>query len=193
VQKLTISDATGNRWSPFLDFVKQDFNWTSNGVVEFFGALWPGEQAWKLNVEVVRTAKFAPEQLWEVAVPLPRPGIVNPLTNVWETIKLLSIASPETDHTGDYKWAAKWWGANKSKVYSLALSVDAKPKGTRLSVVRSLDEQGREIKVVQHGNQDSKNQAIFFIPPDDAAEARFTLALQNSRFVEFLARPQFVD
>src|SRR6185436_13822948 len=60
IKKLTISDATGNRWSPYLSFSGPDaWNWTTNGVVEFFGALWPSEQAWKLQLELL-TADGSP-------------------------------------------------------------------------------------------------------------------------------------
>ncbi len=63
VQKLTLSDATGNRWFPYLDFVNQNFDWATNGTVEFFGGLWPGENAWILEVECVRTAGFPTDEL----------------------------------------------------------------------------------------------------------------------------------
>src|SRR5436190_1755828 len=63
VQKLTISDATGNRWSPYLESVNQNFDRATNGMAEFFGALWPGENAWKFDVEFVRTAGFSADEL----------------------------------------------------------------------------------------------------------------------------------
>jgi hypothetical protein len=180
-----------------LDFVRQDWNWATNGVLEFFGALWPGETAWRLKAEIVRTAGFKPEQLWEVTVPLPPPGIVTPLTNSWGhdgmNVQLASIGSPQTEHPGDFKWVARWWGEDKAKVYSLALNVDPKPTATRLSVIRCVNQRGDETKIAQHGSQDYNNQAVFFKPAEGATEARFTFAVQRSRFVEFLARPEFVD
>jgi len=41
VQKVIISDATGNKWFPYLDFENQRFSWARGGQVEGFGALWP--------------------------------------------------------------------------------------------------------------------------------------------------------
>jgi hypothetical protein len=198
IQKLTISDATGNRWSPYLNFTDRNvWNWATNGVAEFFGALWPGEEAWKLRVEVLRTAGFAPEQLWEVSVPLPPPRIANTLTNNWlhdgMTVTLVSVASPQTDHPGDFQSVGQWWGEDKKKVYSLALRIDPKPGGNRLSFVRCADERGREAKMLNHGSPDSDKQAVFFKPEDGANEARLTFAVQRSRFVEFLGRPEFVN
>ena len=196
VQKLTIADATGNLWSPYLDFLKQDFDWTTNCTVEFFGALWPGENAWKLDAEFVRISGFNPDELWEAPpMPLPGPGLVTDLTNSWQhdgvTVQLVSVASPNTDHAGGFKWIAKWWGEDKSKVFSIALQISPELKNRRLSVARVLDQDGREVEVVQHGNQDYPQQALFLKPVEAARELRLTFALQQSRFVQFLARPEF--
>ena len=109
------------------------------------------------------------------------------------TIGLVAVASPETDHAGDFQWIAKWWGEEKKKVYSLALTVDPKPKGKRMTTAGCVDQAGREVRIVNQGSQDSDKQAVFFKPNDDATEVRLTLAVQRSRFVEFLARPEFVD
>lgn len=196
IQKVTLSDATGNCWSPHLDFVEQRFNWASNGTVHFVGALWPGEEAWRLQVEVVRSAGFAPGEVWEVPLTLPVPRMVNTLTNSWErdgaVVTLVALASPETDHVGDFRWTAKWWGSEKSKVYSLALSFHSEARGKRLSVIGCTDQDGATVKLMSHQNQDSDQQAIFLRPSKDATELRLTLALQRSRFVQFLTQPNFV-
>ena len=198
VQKLTLSDATGNRWSPYLDFVKQDFDWTTNGTVEFFGALWPAEQAWKLRCELARISGFQPEQIWRASLPLPAPGTVTTLTNDWQrdgqTISLVAVASPDTDHAGDFKWVAKWWGEDRDKVFSLAIKATPKLQGQRLIVLNdAADSNGQEVKIVQHGSQESSAQALFFKPHAGASTVHFTFAMDHSRFVEFMARPQFAD
>ena len=196
IQKLTFSDATGNHWSPYLDFIEQSFSWATNGTAEFFGALWPGEQAWKVRLETLRAAGFTPEDLWEVPLTLPAARMVNTLSNSWDRdsvrVKLVGLASPETDHPGEFKWTAKWWGAEKSKVYSLALSMHSAVKGKRVSFVRCMDQDGAAVKLMSHQNQDFDKQAIFLRPRSSATDLRLTLALQSSRFVEFLARPEFV-
>ncbi|HXT38810.1 MAG TPA: hypothetical protein VN887_02185 [Candidatus Angelobacter sp.] len=197
IQKLTISDVTGNRWSPYLDFVDQDLDWATNGTVEFFGALWPGEDAWKLEAECVRTAGFSADELWEAPpIQLPAFGQLTDLTNNWRhdgiAIRLIALASPNTDHSGSFKWVAKWWGEDKNKVYSLALKLGPELKSHRLSVVQAVDQDGREIEIVQHGNQDYVEQAVFLKPRPESRGLKLTFALQRSRFVRFLARPQFV-
>jgi hypothetical protein len=197
VQKLTLSDATGNHWFPYLDFVKQDFDWTTNGTVEFFGALWSGENAWKLDVECVRTAGFSAEELWEAPpIQLPAFGQITDLTNNWQNdgvaVRLVALASPNTDHPGAFKWIAKWWGEDKNKVYSLALKLSPDLKSHRLSVVKAVDQDGREVEIVQHGNQDDVEQAVFLKPSPESRELKLTFAIQRSRFIQFLARPEFV-
>ncbi|PYM15648.1 MAG: hypothetical protein DME18_03795 [Verrucomicrobia bacterium] len=198
VQKLTLSDATGNRWFPYLDFVNQNFDWVTNGTVEFFGALWPGEQAWKLDVECIRTGGFSADELWETPpIQLPAFGQLTDLTNHWQhdgvTAQLVALASPNTDHPGQFKWIAKWWGEDKNKVYSLALKLSPELNGRRLTVVRAVDQGGREVEIVQHGSQDNAEQAVFLKPPPESRELKLSFALQRSRFVRFLARPGFVE
>ena len=75
VASLTISDATGNRFGP-LDisvFPLFDGPPTLRPTGRF--TLWPGENAWNVEVECVRTAGFTPDELWETpAILLPAPG-----------------------------------------------------------------------------------------------------------------------
>ena len=49
-----------------------------------------------------------------------------------------------------------------------------------------------EARLVEHRNEDSAEQALLLKPAEDAGELRLTFALQRSRFVQFLARPEFV-
>jgi hypothetical protein len=106
---------------------------------------------------------------------------------------LIALAAPNTDHAGDFKWLAKWWGDDRNRVYSLALKTEGDFDRWRLSVVRAVDQTGAEVMLMQHGNQDYPNQALFLKPDDSARMVRLTLALQKSRSVQFLARPHFLD
>ena len=168
VQKLIISDATGNNWFPYLDLMKKRMNWARGGQVEFFGALWPGEDAWKLDVEVVRADRFPSEDLVTFELPLPKAGLLSMLTNEWThdgvTLRLKSFASPEVDHPGSSKWIGKWWGEDKGQVYSLVVELAPDLKGQRLSLVTANDEAGESVPLLQHGGQDYKEQAFFFKP-----------------------------
>jgi len=54
-----------------------------------------------------------------------------------------------------------------------------------------MDQNGTEGKLMQHGNQDGDRQALFLKPSDEATSGRLTFVVQRSRFVQFLARPEF--
>jgi hypothetical protein len=196
VQKVILSDATGNRWFPYLNLVKHNFTWAKGGQVEMFGALWPGEAAWKLDVEAVRIKGVPPEDLFHLETTMPDPGTVLALTNVWKhdgvTVKFVALASPNTDHTGDLKWTGKWWGEDKDKVYSLVLETEPEMKGQRLQLVSALDQGGREVGIQEHRGQDDSRQAIFLYPEKNAESLTLTFSLTRSRFVQFMARPEFV-
>lgn len=196
VQNLTIRDATGNKWSPYLDLDGTDFTWARGGHVEIFGALWPGEDAWKLDVEAVRTGGFTNEETWTTEVVLPTPSAVDAHTNSWKrdgvTVKLASLASPNTDHPGNMKWIAKWWGDKKDETYSLCLAVKPGLRGHHIIVLGAKDQSGHDVTIVRHQNQDGALQAVFFRPDKDAKTVQFTFALPKSRTVHFLAKPRRV-
>lgn len=195
VQKLTISDATGNNWFPYLDLVKQRHNWARGGQVEFLGALWPGEQAWKLEVEIVRSGRIPEQDLLTIEVAVPKPGLISRISDQWThdgvTLKWGGLASPETDHPGNLKWTGKWWGEEKEQVYSLVIALVPGLEGQRLSLVRSIDPGGEPVELLEHRGADYHEQAFFLKPAPNAATLRLTFALTRSRFVQFVARPEF--
>ena len=196
VHRLTFSDATGNRWSPFLNLQETNFTWAAGGTAQIFGALWPGENAWMIDVEVTRTNGFDRAQLWQVAIPLPAPKTVAPLTNAWShdntTVKLIGLASPGTDHSGDFQWLAKWWGEEKDKVYSLAAQMETGAGPRRLALLRGADENGNPVPMLQQHGDGDKNQAFFLKPEADAKVVHLTFALQRGRNFQFLAQPLFI-
>lgn len=198
-QKAVISDATGNRWSPGLAFVKQDFNRATNGPCEFIGALWPGENAWKLDVEFVRTSGFAADEIWESPpIPIPTAGVDTNLGASFQhdgaTVELVGLAAPQTDHPDPFKWIAKYWGnEDKTKIISLAVRISPALDRRRLKLLRAVDQNGNEAKLVAHRNEDYAEQAFLLKPDDEAITLKLIFALQRSRFVQFLARPEFVE
>ena len=65
---------------------------------EFFGALWQGENAWRLDVECVRIGGFKAEELWEPPpIQLPAFGQLTELTSSWQhdglTVQLVALAA----------------------------------------------------------------------------------------------------
>ncbi len=197
IQTLVISDATGNEWSPgWGPGPSVGFNWTSNGVVEFLGRLWPGENAWELHVEAVPTSGFTASDLWEVAVPLPGSGSVTALTNSWKheggRVQLAAIGGPEADLGGEFRGLA-WRGSEQSGVYSLAWKKDPTGGGGSLALIGGRDQNGKDLRVLRPPGQEGSDRVVFFKPAEGATMVRLRLGFIRSRFVEFLARPEFAD
>ena len=72
-QKAEIFDATGNHWSPFWYKERAHFA-DSIFHIRFFGALWPGEEAWKLRVSFQKNAGFSDGELIRFELPVPIGG-----------------------------------------------------------------------------------------------------------------------
>ena len=198
VREIAISDATGNNWRPSLDLTGQDWNWATNGTAHFFGNLWPTENAWKLRVEVIRDSGFPPEDQWELSLRLPMRGELYALTNRWqhndEAVQLVALGSPKAEHTGAFKPLGSWWYDGRNEVYSLALSAIPATEDQIVTMVRGVDQNGEEVKSVgQSTVLPTGERVLFFKPETSAIDIKLTLALQRSHFVEFLARPEFLN
>jgi hypothetical protein len=186
-----ISDASGNRWAPFL----QPESLTPAGSqydLSWVGGLWPGEPAWRLRFEFSRTAGFAPEELWTVrGLRVPQPTEIltldNSTTNQAATLSLVAFTGADADQPGDLKWLMEKGEPR--------LSIRAAPvlEGWRLSLVSIVDDHRRPVDT--HPSADwgwTKGQLVFGLKlQPGAASVDCTFALHQSRFVEFLARPEF--
>ena len=225
IEKLRISDATGNAWFPILETFTPDTNRTNQSrpagsVARFFSALWPGENAWKLEGEFVRTGGFSPGEIWESPMlAIPAFGVDTNLNARFErdgvTVELAGLASPGTDLPEHFGRMAEIEGKDRGKIIALAIRVSPELKGRRLSPVRAVDQDGNEVRLVAHRNwfeaerfwESSTNvfemveprnsgptqQVLLLDPGDRARQIQLTFALQRSRFVQFLARPEFVS
>jgi RNA polymerase sigma factor (sigma-70 family) len=75
VVALDLADATGNHWHAIQSAGKDLYRTNeTDGAVrsEFYGALWPGESAWKLRTELQRVADFREHELLRITkVPIP--------------------------------------------------------------------------------------------------------------------------
>jgi hypothetical protein len=198
VQKVILSDAAGNKWFPYLDLEKKGLSWAKDGRVEFLGALWPGENAWQLDVELSPIGGLQAEDMFSFETALPAPSTIIALTNEWShggtTVKFIGLASPNTEHSGDLKWTGKWWGDEPEKVYSLVLTAKPGLQKQRLRLVSALDQTGADVKFLEHRRWDYSDQALFFKETSDHAieKVRLTFSLTSSKFVQFRARPDFV-
>ncbi len=198
LHKLTISDATGNRWSPYLNRLQRGGPaWTTNGVAQFVGALWPGEAAWKIELQALRGADFATEEGWSVPpISLPNPATHDDLTNRFQlgdvSIQVANILAPAVEVTNSWRWIVRYWGQEDS-VYGLGVKFDGEMGDRRLVVVDARDQAGNEFKLVEHRGADYPEQALFFQAPSGATELRLKLAFPELKEFEFIARPEFVN
>lgn len=168
-------------------------------VFGFTGALWLEEPAWKLKVEVSRTAHFPPAELWIVKhVPVPAPGRISEIsahTNMYgEEIELLSLSSPNTSIE---ELRIRLPDANLHARTPFPLS-DA-----HLTLVEVRDDQGQKVEThgLRTGSSTGGRGATlrqmdyrFGINiPDGAKTLDVTFAFSQSLYVEFLAKPVMAE
>ena len=186
-----ISDATGNHWTPW-DYIASPK--PRNGLAEliFRGALWRGETAWKLRYEFSRTTGFEPDEIFTFSgVEVPGPDQVITLDNATVVdgtkVQLIAVSGEAAEQPDRLKHFAMTNSAN------ISISVRLMPRDKRLSLVRIVDQNGREAKVAVGADVKYPERVFGFRPAEGARQLSFTFALHKSRYVDFLARPQFVD
>ena len=159
----------------------------------FMGALWPGEAAWRIKAEFSRATNFPPEELVTVAgIPVPESKDVialNLTTNIaGGQIKLLFISGAEQEQPGNLKWS----GFHDRVNLSVRTDLPAEPI-RRLRMVKITDDGGLAVKdLMGHGDANGLQATYGFAPHESARFLTITFAVPASRFVEFLARPDFL-
>ena len=156
-------------------------------LVEFDGALWPVETAWKLKVELSRAADFNASELYTVkAVPLPAvpgtPGRTNLQATV-EGLSLLGLRLERAYPAGPFPPGLFQHNAVASLETASAI------EGTRVTLVRAVDDRGRPVlhQPGSSGNNTVHRYELRLAP--GVTHVDFTFAIHRSRFVEFLSRP----
>jgi hypothetical protein len=162
----------------------------------FTGALWPDEPAWKLKVEITRSASYPAEELWTIkGVPVPKVGEVtevNAKTNIYGAqIEFTGVSGPDARLPLD--WQGRMPYANIHARSPIPMS------DTYLKLVEVRDDQGR--KIAQRGMHSSSstsgrgatlresNHGFGIEIPGDSKTLDITFAFTRSRYVEFLAKP----
>lgn len=198
IHKITLSDATGNRWSPFLDPLRSSRSrWVKDGAAEFGGGLWPSEDAWRIELQAIRTAGFDPESIWQVP-PIAMPGAnsFNDLTNEFTlgktTIQIANILAPDVQVTSRWQWHVRYWGDEKS-VHPIGMECKDL-QNRRPIILEARNESGADFKIISHQNVDHEMQSIFLQPPvEGARELHLKIAFPPLKKFEFFARPEFVE
>lgn len=164
--------------------------------VDFEGALWLEETAWKLEVDLARTGDFPADELWFIkGAPVPQPGdleIMRAITNLhYVELEFLGVSGAKTVLPADY--AAIQPHAN------LHVRTPHPLDGVRLALVEVRDDQGRKLatqgstartSMGGRGNTPREMLHGFAIEiPEDAKSLDITLAATRIVSVEFLAKP----
>ena len=192
-----VSDATGNHWRSHPD---SRYSGTEDGEVRsgFLGALWSGESAWKIGVEFRRVAEF-PES---------------------ELLRISRIRVPAADEFYEPRTQYQWNGANvevgvvigtnvdwdrihqfnvdrKRGCITVALTGRILSRNRRLTFLAATDQQGRAVNLAAPVNEPgirsdgtSRPYSFIFEVPEGAQELNMVVAVSQSRFVEFLAKPE---
>jgi hypothetical protein len=193
VEKITASAASGETRLPQGNVTA----WRhGKNVFGFSGALWPEEHAWRLKVEVCRTAHFPASELWTISdVSVPGAKQINRVhapTNIYsEEIEFLGLSAPNAKLPEDWTEVGGAANLHARTPYPLL--------GTRLALVEVRDDQGRVLEIGNFARNDNTASrgatlrqtdyafAVKLLPGTKAVTATF--AFSKSRTIEFLARP----
>ncbi len=151
-----------------------------------------------MEAAFVRTSGFSEAELWTLpAIPIPTSGVVTNLNlsteRAGDKAELVGIGAPMAEHPEPFKWIAKYWGQiGQDKVITLTAKFKKQQASSRLKLVEAVDQNGNPAQLISHNNEDYPEQAFLVMVADGAKELRLTLALQQSRTVSFMARPDFV-
>ncbi|HZV35714.1 MAG TPA: hypothetical protein VFB72_14160 [Verrucomicrobiae bacterium] len=184
-----ISDATGNSWIPFANVLSERHK-DGLDYFSFEGALWPGEAAWKLRFEFSRIADYQPNEVFTfsgITVPGATQVInLDSTTNIAGSIlRLVAITGEKAEQPGNLKWSTV-----KNRV-NISIRATPFPTGYRLNLLKVTDETGREAKIKREPDWNPPERVYGFKTPEGAKQLSFTFALHKSRYVEFMARPEF--
>ena len=190
VQAYELSDATGNVLSRPLS--SSPGNWASPvtlmGEYRFVlpGTLWPGENAWRLKLELKRKAGFPPEDVTTFGkVPVPAAGTISttPIMNMAGGMRVVLTKFGGNGAIIAYGLTTQIGGAE------IEVELPDHPEGVTVDLVKLTTDAGDELKATR--NDWSPFGHIFHLPaiPTNAKTVDLTLVVQKTRTVEFLVKP----
>ena len=177
-----VSDATGNKAR------NTSLGWGSyeDGYFTFEPGLWPSESAWKLRCEIKRVKGFAPGETFTFrGVPLDRLDVTNRLgwaTNVGGvrvTLDHVFRRAPNTNSS---------WSSHQ--VSQVQFSTAGLTHGVHLDLVSAQTDGGTNLEAGSWSSSGGWRTYSFRKIPFAAKTADFTFAVQRSRWVEFMVRPE---
>jgi len=183
VAGVELTDATGNTAHAYRSAAS---SLEGQPVFGLSAALWPDEPAWKLRVEFSRIADFAPDERVSLPpIPVPEPD-THSLIHTQMTVQGATFSGKLLAHLAV--------PASIGNIRARAeLVVSLVPvEGLRLRLVRAADDRGRELRHLPGYAETSGAHNFWLELPADARTLDLTFAVTRSRFLEFVARPEFV-
>jgi hypothetical protein len=189
---IEISDATGNKWA-------EEPRWINEGpkgfaTVETHGALWPGEDAWKLRVVFERNEFVVLEHL-----AIPSPDEVSENVRTFGTNGAKFTVAAIIGSRVDIERARQLDKDRVDECVTVNIKGDAYSQLLPMAFLKCLDDQRRELPRAGLSSSltsnlgDGRNGFSFnFKPQPDAKELNLILAVKGNRTVEFLAKPEQV-
>jgi hypothetical protein len=194
------TDATGNNVKGWINR-----NYRNGQSMGYFyqPGLWPDEPAWKVRLEFSRTAGFDAGELWSVTNIPVRMGSEQDVQNYWswgnQNSRRTNTAFAETTLNGVHvklfpviEYANQNMGNRGGKALSLILRVNPDPEtsGMRLTTLSVTDDQGHPLQNRGSSWGGGNYQYEFPAPRYAIQSLNVTIALHQSRFVEFTVKPQ---
>jgi hypothetical protein len=195
------TDATGNYVKGWINQ-----NYQNGQPTGYFyqPGLWPDEPAWKVRLEFSRTAGFAADELWSVTNIPVREGSQQDVQSYWsynnQNSRRTNAAFAETTVNGIHvklfpviEYANQNMGNGGSgKVVAVILKTDPDPEtsGMRMTPLAITDDQGHKLNNQGASWGGGNYQYQFPAPRSGTQSLNVTIALHQSRFVEFTVKPQ---
>ncbi len=184
---LTISDATGNRWTGGASS-RQDRG-PGRNALQMSAALPSGEPAYRVGVRLARTAGFGPEELWTVrGLPVPARGKTVKLEReerVGEVLlQVRGLTGPGGTMAGsDISYTSSQAALHLHVVLPTGLPEARRP---RIDLVRVVDDRGRAVRVAGYSSSE-KDYAFDLAVEPGMRTLDATFAVHRPVQVEFLA------
>jgi len=177
-----VSDATGNKAR------NTSLGWGSyeDGYFTFEPGLWLSESAWKLRCEIKRVKGFAPSETFTFwGVPLDRLDVTNRLgwaTNFGGVRVTLDHIYRRAPNTND-SWSS-------DQVSRVQFSTAGLTNGVHLDLISAQTDCSTNLEAGSWSSSGGWRTYSYRKIPLEAKTADFTFAVQRSRWVEFVVKPE---
>jgi len=177
VKSVEATDATGN----VIDDLWGTSSESDPEYAELQPHLWPAESAWKLHMGFTQRSNFVASELWTIR------GVTLGPANATNRI------ATETNLQGaTLKYTGKTPEAGADNVHRFKFRITPGRPDYRLTPVKAVDDKMQEAKEVS-SFESSQDWHFSLQANTNATSLDLTLALHQTRYFDFLVRPQLVS